>query len=450
MRWISSSIDSINRMSDNNRRFACRLLFLLLCAGPTLLMTYWLTHRPGVTDWQEAIQAYLGLEINIDSLETPYPGETILRGVRIEQPFGAATYQVNEITIQTGNTNCVYINDLVSAAPEDLLRLLQQTSQHAFQLGHISEPWQIVFQTMAIDPNPESPDLGLILSPIQVDVSQDSRGVTATAHFQKANLDSTSPMQCRVFYPRDHDKLRQEIELDTGTSHLPCWLVDKLVGELANMGELATFCGTASLLVDTENRVSGRFNGLFDNINLQRLGEPVHQRLSGMAQANILDCEIVENRIRRLHAKLECAEGGWISPQVLLSAQHHLNLLSLTDRPRNQFVEYSSFGFEFLLDPPNDQFLIVDTREDGLIFDQNDQPLMQCSYVEAADQLQAYPLRIIDVANFWMRPSAQPTHQMVGVSKENLLANHGLIEFLNRLDRQKTRTADNQGPSNNY
>ncbi len=450
MKRISSFIDAMSRMSDNNRRLTCRLVFIGLCALPTLSLMYWMAHRPGIDDWQESVQASLGVEIQIDSLETPWPGETILRGVRINQPFGKTVYQINEITIHTGAINRIYVNDLVSVAPEDLMKLVQQASQHAFQLGTISQPWQIAFQKLAIDPNPDSPDLGLVLSPIQVDICHDSKGVTATASFQRSDNESADRMECRVFYPQDPKVLRQEIALDTGNSLLPCWLVKDMVRDMANMGDLATFRGTATLLIDAENRVSGEFEGVFENINLQNLGEPVHQRLSGMARAIILDCEIVEDRIRRLHTKFECPDGGWISPQVLMSAQHHLNLQPIGSRSPNQFVQYSSFGFEFLLDPPNDQFLVVDMNEDGLIFDQNNQPLLRCSYVEVDDQLQAYPLRIIDMANFWIRPTATPNHQMAESSKENLLANHGLIEFLNRLERQEPRTAGNNTGRDNY
>ncbi|MCH2183549.1 MAG: hypothetical protein MK108_16240 [Mariniblastus sp.] len=442
MNRTPSFIQAISRISDNNRRLACRLLFLALCAVPTASLIYWIAHRPGIRDWQESVQAKLGVEIEIESLETPRPGETILRGVSINQPFGKTIHRINEITIVAGPTHRVFVSDMVTVAPEDLMKLVQQASQHAFQLGSISHPWQVVFQTMAVDPNPDSPDLGLVLSPIRIDISQDVNGITATANFQRSNNEAAESMECQVFYPHDPQVLRQEISLDTRGNSLPCWLAKELVQDLSSMGEQATFCGTATLLIDIENRVSGEFSGVFDQINLQDLGEPVHQRLSGMARAEVLDCEIVEDRIRRLHTKLECAEGGWISPQVLISAQHHLNLQSTGMRPRNQFIPYDSFGFEFLLDPPNDQFLIADLDEAGLIFDKDQQPMLRCSYVDVGNQLQAYPLRIIDVANFWIRPSARVNRQMAKASNDNLLANHGLIQFLNRLDRQEVQTAE--------
>lgn len=441
MNRTTSFFHAIGRISDNNRRLACRLLFLALCAAPTISLVYWIVHRPGIHEWQEAVQAKLGVEIEIDSLETPRPGETILRGVRVNQPFGKTVHRINEITIMTAPVHRVVVSDMVSVAPEDLLKLIQQASQHAFLIGSISQPWQIEFQTVAVDPNPDSPDLGLVLSPLQIEIHQDSNGVMATAKFQRSGTEYSESMECQVFYPHDPQVLRQEICVDTRGSCLPCWLVTGFVDDLTSMGDEATFSGTSTLLIDAENRVSGKLTGVFDRINLQDLGEPVHQRLSGMAQATVLECEIVEDRIRRLHAKLECVEGGWISPQVLISAQHHLNLQSTGMRPRNQFIPYSSFGVEFLLDPPNDRFLVADLEKEGLIFDKEQKPLLRCSYVEVDNQLQAYPLRIIDVANFWIRPSAQVNRQMVANSSENLLANHGLIRFLNRLDRQEERTA---------
>ncbi|MEE2826609.1 MAG: hypothetical protein VYE64_08280 [Planctomycetota bacterium] len=441
MNRTPSFIHAIRRMSDNNRRLVCRLLFLALCAVPTMSLVYWITHRPGIREWQEAVQAKLGVEIEIDSLETPRPGETILRGIRVNQPFGKTVHHINEITVMTAPTHRVVVSDMVSVAPEDLLELIHQASQHAFLVGRISQPWQIEFQTVAVDPNPDSSDLGLVLSPLQIDIRQDDHGVMATANFQRSGIEDSESMECQVFYPHEPQVLRPEIYVDTRGNRLPCWLATDFVEDLASMGEEATFSGTATLLIDDENRVSGKLTGVFDQINLHDLGEPVHQRLSGMAQANVLECEIVEDRLRRLHAKLQCAEGGWISPQVLISAQHHLNLQSTGMRARNQFIPYSSFGVEFLLDPPNDRFLVADLREEGLIFDKEQKPLLRCSYVEVDNQLQAYPLRIIDVANFWIRPSAQVNRQMVANSSENLLANHGLIRFLNRLDRQAERTA---------
>ena len=437
-------------MSDNNRRLICRLVFIGLCALPSFGIAYWILHRPGIQDWQNALQASLGIEIEIDSLETPWPGQTVLRGVCIKQPYSETEYQINEILIHAGSVNRVYVNDSLSIVPADLMELIQQTSQHTFQLGTVSTRWQINFQTLAIDPNPESTDLGLMLSPVEIEVEQDLKGMTATARFQLSQLESGESMECKIFQPNDHSILKQEISLNTGTNSLPCWLGKNMVRDLAHMGDLSTFRGMTSLLIDNENRISGSVEGVFENINLQNLGEPVHQRLSGMATATIIDCEIVEDRIRRLHTKVHCNDGGWISPQVLISAQHHLNLQQIEPRSPNQFIEYGSFGFECLLDPPNDQFLVVDLDENGVLFDRNKLPLMRCSYVEAGDQMQAYPLRVIDLANFWIRPSALPNHQIAGNSREGRLPNHRLVEFLNRLDRQETRTSSGERATGHY
>ena len=102
-------------MSDNQRRIVSRLAFLFLCLLPTGFVVYQLLHQPTVFDWQAALQAKLGWNVQIDHMETPVPGTVIFHGVQIKDASGAVPAELNKVTLVTGKRCLLY----TSPSPRD-------------------------------------------------------------------------------------------------------------------------------------------------------------------------------------------------------------------------------------------------------------------------------------------------------------------------------------------
>jgi len=132
-------------MSDNQRRAMCRLLFLLVCAIPTSITSYWICHPQTAAGWEQAIQAETGIEASIDFVETPSPYETILRQLRLTDPEHGTLFETVEVRIRFGNQVEVEIPyEVRHANNRGLARLLKTMHQNAVRRG-VDKPWQLRF-----------------------------------------------------------------------------------------------------------------------------------------------------------------------------------------------------------------------------------------------------------------------------------------------------------------
>ena len=133
------------QLSDDQRRTICRLLFLLLCALPTAIVVYFILHRPSPRDWERQIRAELGTLVKIDSVETPTPSLTMLRGVEILPTGDSGVRQnvfegqkINELAIVFGNErNQVVIMDPIET---DSAALKKMISDFTRNLGKSPDP----------------------------------------------------------------------------------------------------------------------------------------------------------------------------------------------------------------------------------------------------------------------------------------------------------------------
>ena len=144
------------RLSDNQRRFVCRLVFLQFCLIPTIASIYIILHHPGVDQWKQQIQARLPVNIEIASVETPLPGQVVLRGLKIV-PSNSGRYpelngfSANEVNIQFGflqnEISFVEPVELEShAMAETLQRMFSELDENSLN----NEKWQISFNKVVL------------------------------------------------------------------------------------------------------------------------------------------------------------------------------------------------------------------------------------------------------------------------------------------------------------
>ena len=135
--------------SDNQKRIVCRLAFLLLCALPTAAVVYRIMHPQTADQWEQRIQAQLGVRTHIDSVETPGPYETILRGLEFfdaDRKILIAT----ELRILFGEVNQIWIDHPVRLDSNGLQYLVDQVNQQLIRSHTVQPRWVVMVDSLSL------------------------------------------------------------------------------------------------------------------------------------------------------------------------------------------------------------------------------------------------------------------------------------------------------------
>lgn len=301
-------------MSDNQRRVYCRILFLALCLLPTSITSYWICHPQTSAGWSQAIQAKLGVETEIGSIETPGPYKTILRNVRFLDGE-EVLFSTPEVHIELGDRlwnsqkqNRVVVPYLVGDLDRfGLAYLAKRINQHVMRTNGAEQIWRIDFvEDVVVDRytkaeienhEAELADQGnlldrdhlwlqrnqLRLAGLRFDIAPTAAGSSTTAYFSVRDSfaadNSNSPesigrnetmtfeLDTRRLAPANHRSLEQVVKLNTNQGKLPVWLLDSVEHRLvASLGAQSKFEGKFEITPS-----SGRLDdlvGTFSNVNL--------------------------------------------------------------------------------------------------------------------------------------------------------------------------------------
>ena len=138
-------------MSDNQRRALCRVLFFLSCVLPTAGILYWICHPQTAANWERLIQAQIGIETKIHSIETPGPYVTILRGVEFRDPEIGSLFKTVEARIEFGEVNQIYIPYKVQNLTDKSLHcLIENLNRHLVRSRSVDKHWKIKFAEDAL------------------------------------------------------------------------------------------------------------------------------------------------------------------------------------------------------------------------------------------------------------------------------------------------------------
>lgn len=338
-------------MSDNQRRIVSRLAFLFLCLLPTGFVVYQLLHQPTVFDWQAALQAKLGWNVQIDHMETPVPGTVIFHGVQIKDASGAVPAELNKVTLVTGKRHQLIIDHAVNLSPESLAYLVRLSGDQFSQIGFDSRPWQIIFNGgLTVVDEANVADVGVRLKPAQIDVQRVDGVVNATMQMRipSQESDNHSPaniMTCS-FEQNLFDK-RKIIEVKTGPAgYLPSQFARPWLKEVHHFGDESYFSGSVTIAVDAHENVDARIVGVVGLINLENLVQPYGHVLRGRGEIVDFDCKIVDSRIKHIAGNLRSTYQGQVGRELLWAAQQHLGIPSY-DKTNSDIVTFGDFSFDW-------------------------------------------------------------------------------------------------------
>ena len=320
-------------MSDDQRRVFCRLLFLLVCALPTAISSYWICHPQTASGWAQAIQAETGLEASIDFIETPSPYETVLRQLRLTDPDQGILFETVEVRIRFGKQVEVEIPyEVRHVNNHGLARLLKTINQNVVRRG-VDKSWRLKFaQPLKIArgnaasgfadeaANPNS--LQAMLESQQNSFEIEGLNVEAFSSFDRTVVGANFALaKSRNFQPADDSRSRdgvevrltkeaqgQEIWLDTFGQTLPCWLATDLVGNniTQELGSDSDFTGelrVQSELASGENEVF--LDGILSHLSLTSYPLSVAVDEKTRMKIRLNDCLVTNGRAKNWSAVLE-------------------------------------------------------------------------------------------------------------------------------------------------
>ena len=274
--------------SDNQKRIFCRLAFLLICAIPTALTVYWILHPQTADQWEQRIQAQLGVRTHIDSVETPGPRETILRGLEFfdaDRKILIAT----ELRILFGKINQIRIDHPVRVDSSGLQYIVDQINQQLIRSHTVQPRWIVTIDSAVVESNIVMDDhfgtpkrRELMLEKLVIDMESDASDTTARMDFQL--VDPTAPVPAgnpnMVSCSIERERVppvpgvslpQQWVTLNTGTEALPCWLVSEWLPEIIqNLGTEVTFSGGAQIETSSPD-LHGQAEGRLALVDLQQV-----------------------------------------------------------------------------------------------------------------------------------------------------------------------------------
>lgn len=314
--------DSMERgMSDNQRRFFCRLLFLFFCCLPTALIVYRACHPRTPEFWQRTIQSQLGIATLVADAETPKPGETILRGLTLFGADGAPILSAIETRFDELQKR-ITINERVRLTGRGLTELANSLNQRLVGSG----VWSIRLEDVeVIDDSLGGAGQGVYLSPVEIAISPEtsnsvlrpSANALLTMRFSdgsnrfnglSAAGTDDALVQCR--FRCWEDPMLTTVDVETGQQSVPCWLGAGWLPQLAELGPRATFVGRLAVDPVSEKNI-GRVKGRFEQIALPEDFAPAsitdstiarRTQLQGGLGAMEVDMTFDDNSRRRLAA----------------------------------------------------------------------------------------------------------------------------------------------------
>ena len=288
-------------ISDSQRRFNCRMLFLLICVAPTSVVGYWICHPPTAAQWEREIQAQLGVATSIDSIENPGPQVTILRGLKFSDPELGSLFEAMEVRIEFGKINQVVIDQTVHLTSSGLLQLVHTLNEHTIRAHSADRPWHIFFREhLIVQESIHSAAQGssfpqtLLAEKMEIVVDPLSDGTRTKLRFQLPDIDpSRQSVEC--VHLRSHagpnQPSLQRYELNTNGLKLPCWLLGDLVPEINVLGTRCQFAG--SIDVNPEHgHPYGWFEGQFSQIENNELMGRTELFPDSSYQAEVRICKL--------------------------------------------------------------------------------------------------------------------------------------------------------------
>ncbi len=275
-----------NDLSDNQRRFICRVLFLLVCALPTFVIVYISTHQRTADQWAQLVQAELGVETSIGGVESPRPGEFLFRDVKLYDDQGTQIFYSLKADVSVGNTNRIDFRSQIEITRAGMCHFLEEASGRLVKPRTDLKPWSIFFHDLEIIDESAAEFSGRPFhsNGVLVELGNGINGANVTLEANEWG---------KFELKRDSTNGEFKVAIRTVTDGaIPCWLVKEWFPELNQLGSEAHFSGVAGI-----NSLGGSSScavtGNFINVELPEIPELdfATAEMADVIQVNSLEVE---------------------------------------------------------------------------------------------------------------------------------------------------------------
>lgn len=301
----------MRRLSDNHSRHVCRWAFLLLCVLPTALVIYSASRVWSVEDWELMIAAGLNLDVEIERVENPLPGRTILhqvqllRGKKLVGRVGRMEW--NSLGEQRLNLTGAALNP----SGIELLRLaLGQLDERYGTLNRTA--WLLSSPDLLIESEPEegSQPISLMrLANFELLSSPQEKQSLFLLRLQFAESVESKDYPIELRISRAVVGGQQQCFLRV-TEQTPTWLLASLGCFPKNWDDQLLFRGTIDFRESGNGATTGQVEGaVLSNVDLSVLQDSLGQTLSGRAEVQVPDLAWRDGRVFRADLQVHAAEG---------------------------------------------------------------------------------------------------------------------------------------------
>lgn len=255
-----------NQMSDNQRRFFCRALFLFFCCLPTAIIVYRAFHQRTPADWQQRVFAITGVHTQLQSVETLTPNDTILRDVTVFDGHGQPVLSAMAVDLNCApGRNQIVVRDQVRLSNHGLKYLTETINRRLMGAGACS----VLLNDVVLTATDGGQTRELRVSPLEITTTPTAEGSRAVVTLQMRNAnvpgDQRAVVQCNVAHNAATDQL--QIHVETNQVAMPCWLVNQWLPELRELGAEAGFAGRF-FIEPQQQHLQGWIDGQFTDVNL--------------------------------------------------------------------------------------------------------------------------------------------------------------------------------------
>ncbi|MEL6107182.1 MAG: hypothetical protein AAFU85_14165 [Planctomycetota bacterium] len=340
-------------MHERTQRAVARLLFVFCCAVPTGLVaaSVVITWTPWYRSYRLAqlehtLQQETGLAIAVERCRELAPDKFKLENVELRDPESgqlvATIGTIDWLNEDTSTRVVLHSPILRSAALGDAWQLIHDRLIRRPQ--HTLKPLVVVADRLTIRSSGTS-----ITHDVEVYVEAEEQGVQM--HVRASDeLDEDSMLQCTLFRNREGRRPMTEVSLSTGTTPLPCSVLEDYFPVLRRLGPDARFRGTMEFRQLPDQGWSYNFDGTtVTGISLSRVSESLPYHVSGTAAVYMPRCSIIPGQKVNVSAEVSVPEGGWTDWDLLqdFSKQKEmgLGLNSRVGVSADRKVQYSKASF---------------------------------------------------------------------------------------------------------
>lgn len=332
--------------SDNRRRWICRCAFLLLCVFPTAALLYLILHPFSARDWEQLIEAKLGLPVTIGAVDHPGPWQTILYDVTVLDSAEAVLVKADRVDLDCGGDWGIEVAEPIRLTVGALEELVAAVRRH--RGAATRRDLRIALGRTEIA-QVEGPRV-LEAQAVELQLQSDRGGMRGKAFLKTSTPSESEQRGIAIEY-------RQAAAGETGSGwfrmetqgeDLPCWILTGFLPELETLGAQASFFGRLTAGPDPKlpSEPIAQCEGHFRNCDLAGLSGLAFE-LSGTATVAVRECHLRDGRIENLRAEFRC-QNGTLGPRFFELVERRLGIAS-PGRIVSP-VRYSEFAGEVLID----------------------------------------------------------------------------------------------------